>query len=281
MKRKALAVLLAVSLISLTACTNSKTEATSAETAKTEAAAENKEESTEKTYESQDGWKISYNEDLFELNEETPGEVTFVYKNANAGSDLITISYHKDKMPSEVLYEKTEGIDDKLIVRSEGYFGNTYPDWSFTRTVKSDEGSKINETFTGIEHNDGTIIIDVLTHPEKEEDKNQSLSDDISAVLDSFTFTNHQPQKEFAYVPGTYTREFKEEIEGQEQTFSDTIVLNADHSGTITFQDTINIIWSSYELIETGSDNRYEYTIEGDMLLLKQGEEWIEFQKKK
>ena len=250
MSRRVLAIILAVSLISLTACANAKNETASAETAQTEAAAEKKEESTEKTYESQDGWKISYDEELFDLNEETPGEVTFVYKKGSAGSDLITISYHKDKMPSEVLYEKTEGIDDSLIERSEGYFGNTYPDWSYTRTVKSDEGSKINETFTGIEHNDGTIIIDVLVHPEKEEDKNQSLSDDISAVLDSFTFTNHQPQKEFSYVPGTYTREFKEEIEGQDQTFTDTIVLNADHSGTATFQDTVDVIWSSYEIIQ-------------------------------
>lgn len=281
MKRKVLAIILAVCLISLTACSKAQPEQASAETAQTEVATEKKAESNEKTYESQDGWKIIYNGDLFGLNEETPGEVTFVYKNASAGSDIITISYHKGKMPSEVLYEKTEGIDDKLIVRSEGYFGNTYPDWSYTRTIRSDEGSKINETFTGIEHNDGTIIIDVLIHPEKEEEKNQSLSDDISEVLDSFTFTNHQPQKEFAYVPGTYTREYKEEIEGKEQTFTDTIVLADDHSGTVTFQDTVNIIWSSYELIDTGSDNRYEYTIEGDTLLLKQGEDWIEFQKKK
>ena len=277
MRKKILSVVLAVCMISLTACAGAKPGAE----APTGAAAEKKEENTEKAYESKDGWKISYDADAFELNEDTPGETTFVYKKGSAGSNLITISYHIGKMPSEVLYEKVGGVDDKYVERSEGYFANTYPDWSYTRTVKADEGSGLNETFVGIEHNGGTVIIEVLTHDEKDDDKNMSISDDISAVLDSFTFTNHKPQEEYAYVPGTYTHEFKEEIEGKEMDFKDTIILNADHSGKVEFQDSIDVIWSSYEIIQPGNNQRNEYTVEGDYLYYNNDGEFIEFHKEK
>lgn len=276
MRKKVLTVLLAVTVFSLTACAGAKANAE----APAESAAVKKEEGSGKTYESRDGWKISYDTNTFDLNEETPGETTFVYKNGTAGTDLVSISYHPDKMPSEVLYEKVEGIDDKDVERSEGYFANTYPEWSYTRKVTSDKGSGLNETFTGIEHNGGTVLIDVLTHDERDDEKNMSISDDISALVDSFTFTNHKPQEEYSYVPGTYTREFKEEIEGKETDFKDTIILNPDHTGKVEFQDSIDVIWSSTEIIIPDTDERKEYTIEGDYLYYDVTGENLEFQKK-
>lgn len=275
MTKKFLTVLLAVTMLSLTACAGAKTNTA----APAEAAAEKKEENTGKTYESKDGWKISYDTNAFDLKEDTPGETTFVYKNGNAGSNLVAISYHPGKMPSEVLYEKVEGIDDKNVKRSEGYFANTYPEWSYTRTVTSDEGSGLNETFTGIEHNGGTVIIEVLSHDEKDDDKNMSISDDISALLDSFTFTNHKPQEEYSYVPGTYTREYKEEIDGKEMNFKDTIILNPDHTGKVEFQDSVDVIWSSNEIIMPDTDERKEYSIEGDYLYYDLSGDSLEFQK--
>ena len=276
MRKKILSVVLAVCMISLTACAGAKPGAE----APTGAAAEKKEENTEKTYESKDGWKISYDTNAFDLKEDTPGETTFVYKNGSAGSNFVTISYHPGKMPSEVLYEKVKGIDDRNVERSEGYFANTYPEWSYTRTVKSGEGSGLNETFTGIEHNGGTVIVDVLTHDEKDDAKNMSISDDISALIDSFTFTNHKPQEEYSYVPGTYTREYKEEIEGKEMDFRDTIILNPDHTGKLEFQDSVEVIWSSSEIIRPDSNERKEYSIEGDYLYYDVTGENLEFQKK-
>ena len=115
----------------------------------------------------------------------------------------------------------------------------------------------------------------------QDDDKNMSISDDISAVLDSFTFTNHKPQEEYAYVPGTYTHEFKEEIEGKEMDFKDTIILNADHSGKVEFQDSIDVIWSSYEIIQPDNNQRNEYTVEGDYLYYNNDGEFIEFHKEK
>jgi len=240
-------------------------------------------ESKELTYESKDGWKITYSPDSFIKSEGEKGEVSFSYQGESAGSNVITISYHKDRMPNEVLYDKTARVDESRISRSEGWFGSTYPNWSYTRDIAPDKESGLGETYTGIEHNGGTLLVEVLYHRDLNEERNMDTSDQLSGVLGTLEFTNHKPQEEMAYKIGTYVREYKEEMEGQEQTVTDTITLNEDHSGMMSFQDDIEIIWSSYELIEKYGDNRYEYTVEGDNLLvnMNDGGDWWSFDRKK
>ncbi len=238
-------------------------------------------ESNEKTYESKDCWKITYAPSMFELKEDKPGEVCFIYKGKCTGRHEVRISYHPGKLPTEVLYEKTADLPEERITRSEGWFGGTYPAWSYSRSISAgDDG--ISENLTGIEHNGGTLIVHVISGTEEDEDINMSVSDDISGLLDSLQFTKHEPQQEMAYKIGTYVREYKEEMEGKEQTFTDTIVLREDHTGTMSFQDDIDIIWSSWELIEWSGSNRYEYDVEGDNLLvnMNDGGEWAQFQRK-
>jgi len=249
-----------------------------------EAAPQAAQENKELTYESKDGWKIKYNPDLFIMSEGDKGEVSFSYQGESAGSNVITISYHKGKMPTEVLYEKTANVDDSKISRSEGWFGGTYPNWSYTRDIAPDkEGSGLGEIYTGIEHNGGTLLVDVLYHRDLDEERNMDTSDQISGVLGTLEFTSHKPQEEMAYKVGTYVREYEEEMEGQEQTVTDTITLNEDHTGMMSFQDDIEIIWSSFELIEKYGDNRYEYDVEGDNLLvnMNDGGDWWSFERKK
>jgi len=253
-----------------------------ASTAATEAAAEASSDTEtgtelkEEVYESKDGWKVRYYPAEFKLNTENKGEVSFSYQGEAAGSDVVTFSYHPGKMPNEVLYEKTADIDDSKVTRSEGYF--YYPNWSYTRVIEPGvRGSGLGGTLIAMEHNGGTLLIDVLYHEEKDEERNMTISDSISGLLDSIEFTNHEPQRELDYVPGTYVREYEEEIEGENTKVTDKVVLKDDHSGVISFQDDIDIIWSSYELMGTETDYRTEYTVEGDILYVLDCEDWIQF----
>jgi len=260
------------------AVAEAKAEAPAETVAETEAVAQ------EKTYESKDGWKMKYFPQQFDVKEESDGAVTFEYKGESSGKDFIKISYHKNKMPSEILYEKVADIPDERVKRDEGWFASTYPAWTYSREVapgKDDPNQR--RTLTAIEHNGGSLLVDIVYAHEENDDLNMDKSDQISGTIDTLELVNHKPQEELAYRVGTYERKYKEEIEGEEQTVTDTITLNEDHTGVMSFQDDINIIWTSTEIITESGDQRYEFTVEGDNLMINMnpGEEWLTFERKK
>ena len=65
------------------------------------------------TYVSEDGsWKISYDTSKYSLNDTVGnGEICFNYIAGSSGTNAVIISYHKDQMPDEVLYEKVKYIE--------------------------------------------------------------------------------------------------------------------------------------------------------------------------
>lgn len=254
--------------IALTACAANNT----AETLKSE------------TYESKDGWKVTYHPEVFAMSEGENGEVNFSYQGDAAGSNVVSVSYHKDRMPNEVLYDATADVDDSKVTRNEGWFGSTYPAWTYSRYIQADaSGSGLGVDYTAIEHNGGTLLISILHHKDTDDERNMDTSDAIEGLVNSIELVNHKHQQEMAYKVGTYVNEYQEEIEGENIKVTDTITLNEDHTGVMSFQDDIDIIWSSTELIERDGDNRYEYTVEGDTLLVNmfEGEDWVQFQRKK
>ena len=72
------------------------------------------------------------------------------------------------------------------------------------------------------------------------------------------------PQTMYEDYPGVYKMEEIEEIEGEEMTYEYSITLNEDHSGVISIQDDINMMWGSNLLI--GADFSYDYSVDGDKL---------------
>ena len=275
LKMRKMALALAASLIialCLTACgrNGSGTGADSSQGTEQDAGSV----STSQLYEGEN-WSVYYDPSEFEVSEQD-GETHFVYTGESAGSDLVAISYHEDKMPQEVLYDKTSSYDDSQIDRSEGYFG-AGSDWAFTYSVYSSEGSGLNEQLTGVEHNGGTLLVDILMHSETEVEDQMRVSDALASIVDSLNLTDHKEQTQFSYVPGVYAQTIVEEMEGVDQTFVKKVSLYDDHTGVLSIQDDIDIHWSSTELI--GSDFRYEYTIEGSSLLVNVDGSWETYEK--
>lgn len=266
--------------ISVTACSGK----TAGETAATTAAPAATEATTQAmaSYESKDGWKTTQGS-AFIVKEDNEHQVSFIYsKDGKEGKSKVIISYHTDKMPSEVLAEQTAGIDDAKITRSEGYFGARRPAWSYTRIIEEDAATGMSRQLEAAEHNGGTLLVDIQYYRDEDQTDNEEVGDNITGLLDTLEFTSHSPQQELAYNVGTYERKYKEELEGKEQEVTETITLNEDHSGTISFQDDIPIVWGSYQLMDYNNGTKYEYKVEGDMLYLNlDGNEWLEFSRKK
>lgn len=247
--------------------------------AATEAAAGSAEEMA--SYESKDGWKTTPGSS-FTVQEDNEHQVSFKYKGEKPNNTQVIISYHPGKMPSEVLYEKTADIDDARITRTEGYSGGLKPNWTYSRLIEADAETGMSRQLSGTEHNGGTLLVDIQFYRSDSDEETEIIGDQIAGLLDTLQFTSHEPQQELAHNIGTYERKYKEELEGKEQEFTDTVTLNADHTGTISFQDDIKILWGSFQLVEYESGNKYEYKVEGDTLYLNtEGDEWLEFTRKK
>lgn len=234
-------------------------------------------------YTSKDGnWSIDYNTEKYFLNDTLGnGEICFNYIGECSGTQSVIVSYYKDKMPDEVLYEKTKGIDDSKLVRGESFFGmDMY--WAHYRHIKPEnedpnKGDVVHEGFTAIEHNGGTILLDCIDHKETNDTWYSNKINAQSELLNTFKLLNHNKQTEYAHVPGKYVRKYSEEIEGNVVNIEQVIVMKDDHTCEMSIQDKITGEWTGTEIVN--GQHSEEYTIEGDSLYLNMGGNWVEFKK--
>ena len=235
------------------------------------------------TYVSEDGsWKISYDTSKYSLNDTLGnGEICFNYIAGSSGTNAVIISHHKDKMPDEVLYEKVKDIDDSRIERGECLF--CQDTWAHFRHIKPEnedpeKGDVVYESFTAMEHNGGTVLFEFIGHLETNEEWYSNEINDESELLNTFELLNHQPQTEYAYIPGTYIREYTDEIGGDEVNIKESIILKDDHSCEMKLQDTVYGDWTGTK-IEINWGDEYEYSVEGDSLYINMNDSWVEFKK--
>nr|MCR4923440.1 hypothetical protein [Lachnospiraceae bacterium] len=251
----------------------SKDAAVSKEEHKDEASESAGSEDSLESFTSPDGWTVSFDKNLIESSEIDEHSQQFVYIGDSAGTNMLTISYVEGKQPEELLYETTEswGDDDK-IERTEGFFPGTDDKWGYWRELPAlEEGSGLSQTAIAGQYGDGVLQFEIISHMGEDEDMNMAVSDHISAIMDSISYKDFPAQSMYEGIAGVYVR--------PSEGFVDTITLNEDHTGMLSFQDDIPINWGSIEIVETESGNRYEYDVEGDAIMLNLDGEWLEFSK--
>lgn len=227
---------------------------------------------------SEDGWRVVYNAKDIEAMEVDEHADQFVYVGESAGTNMVEIRYIKDKEPEEVLYDLTSTWtnDQEDVKRSEGIFPGTDDKWGYWRELPaSEDGSRLGQTAIAGEFNGGVLLFTVTSHMSGDEENDMAVSDAISGVIDSITYPDgFKDQTMYDYFPGTYNA-----AKGNKAYKS--VVLKKDHTGVVTDAKgkKTNVLWGSIELIDTDSTKSYEYTIEGDDLMMKVGNDWFEFSK--
>ena len=252
------------------AAENSETPAE--EPAKDEAAAENGSVAADGKYESADGWYVTYNDSLIDVEESEQDGVSFFYTGKSDGVNEITFNYFMNRMPDEVLYDAIANDDGMPEhTRSESPFAGRDDVWSMRVSVAPEDDTMNPQEFIAVEHNGGTLLIQIDSAKEADDANGMKISDTLSAILDSFTFTDHEEQTYSAYVPGKYVMTKTDEIGGENVSAEYYVELNKDHTGVISMQDSIPVIWYSREGIILNADTGeqiYEYDVEGDFLYL-------------
>ena len=221
-------------------------------------------------YESAEGWSASYDKSVIEVTEDDG--TWFNYIGKADGVNRIIVKYYPGEMPDEVLYDvmaDANGLPEHT--RSEGYFGTGTDVWSIRTSMASGVIENATEDYIAVERNGGTLLLQVITTGQADEMTGMSISDALSAVIDSFELKDQQPQTYSANVPGKYVAQITDQIDGQEVTAEYYVQFNEDHTGVIHMQDEIPVIWYSREgkvLSAQTSEQIYEYVVEGDMLYL-------------
>lgn len=247
-------------------------------------------------YKSKDGWSTQYDNSVFAVNELDDGSVSFVYTGESAGTNMLTITYYTKKDANEVLQPEdiltktmeSKGWNLETTQRSEQTMPGTKDKWCFVRslTPRKYKESVVSAASSGsfllaAEYNDGVLLFDVDEHQSGNEELDAAFSDAIGEIFDSLTFENFAEQTEYAYIPGTYSRKVSEEIGGKKVEATFSVVLNKDHTGTLKMQDDIAINWWACDKKITDGTTEYEYAIEGDDLMLKEGNDWVTYTKEK
>lgn len=273
MKKSLFLILVVLSVILLAACSSQGTpeDSSSDSAASTGAVKAGGANVADKVYESAQGWTVRYEPSLIKV-EEKKDSVRFLYTGEAVGENYVEISYFAGRQPREVLGEQLEGADEDSVTRDEGYF---YEDkWGFTAEVETSEDDRdVTTSYQAAEYNDGVILTKMVEGLTDENILEGYMGDILWGILDTITFYSYPPQKEFAYVPGTYNKKEAND-DGPDQ-----IILKEDHSGKLLSKKEIPVIWGSYQFTEKNTENTYEYTIEGESLLLNIDDKWIEYDK--
>ena len=297
MNNKTLVTMGLIAAMLMTGCagkagTGTQTDAAQTEATAVEAQAETEAGAGQETaaaefvkYESADGWSTSYDKNSIEVTEDDG--TWFSYIGKADGVNRIIVKYYPGQMPDEVLYDvmaDANGMPEHT--RSEGYFGTGTDVWSMRTSMVSEVIENATEDYIAVERNGGTLLLQVITTGQADEMTGMSVSDALSAVIDSFELKDQQPQTYSANIPGKYTAQIADQIDGQEVTAEYFVQFNEDHTGVIHMQDEIPVIWYSREgkvLSEQTGEQIYEYVVEGDILYLTdtadQNPETIEFTK--
>ena len=296
MKKKLLMTMGLAAALIVTGCaangaSNAQTEsAQEAETVQAEAAQETETEQEAEAgiekYESSDGWSVSYDSSCIELIEDDA--VYFKYTGEAEGTNQIAVMYYPDKMPDEVLTAAISKDTDGEIpehTRREGYFAGRTDVWSMIDSMDSVTFPDATDDFIGVERNGGTLLIQITTTKQADDETGMQVSDALASVVDSFELNDQQPQTYSQYVPGKYVTTFEDGIEGEEST-EYYVQFNEDHTGLIHMQDDISVIWYSRDGVVLNADTGeqiYEYNVEGDSLYLTdytdENRETLEFTK--
>ena len=225
----------------------------------------------EMTYKSSDGFQVRYNAGSVEVMETDEHSVQFVYTGESAGTNMVVISCIPDKQPEEALYELTSAWgEQESISRREGFFPGTDDKWGYWRELLPEEGgSQLAETAIAGEYNGGVLMFEIVSHMSGNDETDMAVSDTMSGIIDSITYDSFEPQTMYSYYPGTYVAD------------NEKLVLNDDHSGVLSIQDDIDIIWGSNYIMASDGSFTYEFAIEGDNLNLNYDGEWLDFHREK
>lgn len=229
--------------------------------------------SSENAYDSADGWQIRYQKALINYDDSNAHSVRFNYTDSANADSFVKISYIADKQPEEVLAEITADWGNvDAIKRSQHYFPGTKDKWGFWRALFDvKDGKEIIKTAAACEYNGGVLTIESVENQCGQEAQDKVLSDTFSGLIQSISYKEFKPQKMYEYVPGTYLPDNKDIV--------DFITLNKDYTGILKFKDEqFNVLWGS-NLLYVNDGTTYEYSIEGEQLNLKYGEQWISLSK--
>ena len=250
--------------------------------ADTDKAPEEKENETKQNgdvinYKSKYGWSVVYSSKVFDVTE-GDDSLKLTYKDETSGDNMEEIRYIQGKQPEEALAELTDtwNTDPEKITRRESYFPGTTDKWGYWREYS--DGSSYKTAIAG-EYNGGVLMFystEIISNEEV-----SPVSDALAEVLNSIKYDNFGPQTMYDHIPGKYVMTYTDNIGGTDISIEYYIELRDDHTGTMSLQDNVQIMWGSNELMRTEPDyeKKYEYSIEGNSLNLNLDGYWMTFEK--
>ncbi len=249
--------------------TEATQEAAAPETEKAEdtEAAEEPAEPQSEIYASQYGWIVTYDPSVIRVedNSDPADEVSFIYTGESAGTNMLTISMADGMLPNEFMDELQDTGSEFTV--TGGFFPGTTDKWGYwVDTVDSDEGSGLHEEWILGEYSLGTLAFQFTTHKSGDDEIDIPCSDALAMIVDSVEYENFGPQTMYDGIPGTYIQTVTEEIGGEEVTSDYSITLNEDHTGNMSIQDVIPILWDDKMLIYEDGGYSYNYTKNGNSI---------------
>ena len=144
------------------------------------------------SFKSKDGWSVTYDSTYIDCqdNTDSDGEVTFNYTGEAGGSNLMIISYNRDKAPKDVLkeIEDAQDKDTKVSVNEGNLNGDKSMPATWVDLKYAEKGSGLEENYILVEHEKGTLVLHFMGHKSGDEETDILVSDEFALIVDSLEF---------------------------------------------------------------------------------------------
>jgi len=223
------------------------------------------------TYENLEGWSVRYDPSLIRAEEGEDG-AAFIWTGTGAASGTLDIRFWAERQPEEVLDELTAGWGSgEEISRSEGFFPGTEDRWGYWRSLHGTaEDPQLDlDAFAG-EFNGGVLQFLFTVHKSGSEEEDMAVSDALAAVTDTLAYSYFEEQFMYADYSGTYQADGDGPVQ--------SVILLQNHHGRICGEEDTPVIWGSTLLTEEENPAKTRaYSLEGDTLLVQEGDEQLSF----
>ncbi|MBR4759593.1 MAG: hypothetical protein IK078_05535, partial [Lachnospiraceae bacterium] len=141
------------------------------------------------TYEDENGWRISYYKDSFDI-EKKDGVVTFVYigKEAEANANMMKVYYQEKKKPDEVMDALKKSWGDKAKQSKDTFPGTDDVNClRLSLPVADDKSGKYMEAIVR-DYLDGTLVFEMTGRITGDDEVDTAVSDHLAMLIDSVEF---------------------------------------------------------------------------------------------
>ncbi len=136
-------------------------------------------------YNDANGWSVKYDPSCIEVQGGGP-QTSFVYTGECAGTSMLTVSYNVDKNATPAIEDLAKSYGDKAKISERPFPVTGDKNAYWVDADPTAQGPGLYETAVAIDHMDGYLLVEIITHVGGKDEIDIPVSDALAMIIDTY-----------------------------------------------------------------------------------------------